>query len=58
VGRIAPQQKGIELIYDFIKETEPTNYQFILLGTGDKEWENQMKTLEITGEKEKCVVRF
>jgi starch synthase len=47
VGRIAPQQKGIELIYDFIKETEPTNYQFILLGTGDKEWENQMKTLEM-----------
>lgn len=46
IGRIAPQQKGIELIYNFMKEHEPTTYQFILLGTGDKEWENKMKWFE------------
>ncbi|OGG13995.1 hypothetical protein A3D77_03350 [Candidatus Gottesmanbacteria bacterium RIFCSPHIGHO2_02_FULL_39_11] len=46
VGRIAPAQKGIELIYDFIKEVEPKEYQFVLLGTGDKVWEEKMKMLE------------
>lgn len=46
IGRVAPQQKGIELIYDFLKEKEPLTYQFILLGTGDKVWEEKIKMLE------------
>lgn len=52
IGRIEPKQKGIDLIYDWLKERIRNQesgikekIQFVLLGTGDKEWEEKLRKL-------------
>jgi starch synthase len=49
IGRVEPKQKGIDLIIDwlstFSNQPSTINHQFILLGTGDPEWENKLKEL-------------
>ncbi len=45
IGRIDPYQKGLDLIYKAIPGIVRQGGQFILLGTGDKKWENKFHTL-------------
>lgn len=52
IGRIEPRQKGIDLIYEWLQTTvadqEATianKFQFVLLGTGDKDWEEKLQAL-------------
>jgi len=46
VGRLDPYQKGIDILYEALKDIAPTpNHSFIVLGTGDKHWEKQFYKL-------------
>lgn len=41
IGRISPKQKGIQLIHRMIKRLNRNAYQFVLLGSGDADWEER-----------------
>jgi starch synthase len=45
IGRIDPNQKGIDLILDVIPEIIEKGGLFLLLGTGVKEWEEKLNNL-------------
>jgi starch synthase len=43
IGRLDPFQKGIDIIFDAIDGILEQGAQFVLLGSGDKEWEEKLK---------------
>jgi starch synthase len=43
VGRMDPHQKGIDLIYSALPEIVAKGGQFVLLGSGNAEWEEKFK---------------
>ncbi|MFH0863527.1 MAG: glycogen/starch synthase [Candidatus Gottesmanbacteria bacterium] len=50
IGRIEPKQKGLDIIYEAIEELfknemKAVELQFVLLGTGDKDWEEKFSAL-------------
>lgn len=58
VGRLAKEQKGPEILYGALQKLLPKkNFQFVLLGTGNKEWQAQFKNLS-KRENVKAVIRF
>lgn len=46
IGRLDPNQKGLDILFDSIEEIVSAGGQFVLLGTGDKFWEEKYKKLE------------
>ena len=50
IGRIDVYQKGLDLMYEGVKHIVKNGGQFVLLGTGNKEWEKRYTELEKTGE--------
>jgi starch synthase len=61
IGRIDPNQKGINLIMDVVPEIVAKNGLFVLLGTGVKEWEEKLTNLakdpKLAG-KFVCITKF
>jgi starch synthase len=45
VGRLDPNQKGIDILLDSVKNIVANGGQFVLLGTGAKEWEDKYMSL-------------
>lgn len=44
IGRLEPKQKGLDILYEAMdKLLLEKTFQFILLGTGDKEWEEKFR---------------
>ncbi|HYM65327.1 MAG TPA: glycogen/starch synthase [Candidatus Sulfotelmatobacter sp.] len=43
IGRLVEAQKGIEILHTMIRRIDQTKYQFVILGTGDKDWEERFK---------------
>jgi len=61
IGRIDPNQKGIDLIYNVVPEIVKKGGTFVLLGTGVKDWEE--KLVNLSKEKEMkdnfvCITKF
>lgn len=55
IGRIDPNQKGIDLILEAIPEIVKKGGTFVLLGTGVKEWENKLLELAKSYGDKKCI---
>jgi starch synthase len=45
VGRFDANQKGIDLIYQILKEKYSDRFQFVILGRGNPEWEEKFKLI-------------
>jgi len=45
IGRIDPGQKGLDILYTVVEGILDKKGQFVLLGTGDKAWEQRFKVL-------------
>ena len=45
ISRLDANQKGIDILYDSVGEIIKKDGQFVLLGTGDKEWEGKLLSL-------------
>ncbi len=61
IGRIDPNQKGIDLIEDVIPEIVEKGGLFVLLGTGVKDWEERLNALSNNPKLSKkfiCVTKF
>ncbi len=42
IGRLEPKQKGLDILYEAMEQLLPEkSFQFVLLGTGNKEWEER-----------------
>jgi len=48
ISRLDANQKGIDILYDSVAEIIKKDGQFVLLGTGDKEWESKLLALNST----------
>ncbi len=46
ISRLDPNQKGLTLLLNVIPEIVKKGGQFVLLGTGEKYWEDRLKALE------------
>ncbi len=51
ISRLDPNQKGLDLLLDAILHILQQGGQFVLLGLGDKAWEEKFKNLETAGTK-------
>lgn len=49
IGRLDPQQKGLDLLYDLLRDFPPGLAQFVVLGTGDPAWEKKLKNVAKSG---------
>ena len=50
IGRLAGKQKGLDILYEaLIKLLLEKKFQFVLLGTGSKEWEDKFRELDKSG---------
>lgn len=45
IGRIASGQKGLEILHRMLRRVDQSKFQFVILGTGDKEWEERFQWL-------------
>jgi len=45
VGRISGGQKGLDILHRLLRRIDQTKLQFVLLGTGEKEWEERFQWL-------------
>jgi len=45
IGRLDPNQKGIELLYNTLRDFPPNSYQVVVQGSGDKSWEERLQWL-------------
>jgi len=45
VGRFDPKQKGIDILHKMIRRLNLTEYQFIIIGSGNSEWEERFAWL-------------
>ena len=43
IGRLVEAQKGIEILHTMLRRVDQTKFQFVILGTGDKNWEERFK---------------
>lgn len=45
VGRLSAEQKGLDILHRFLRRVDQTKFQFVVLGTGQKEWEERFQWL-------------
>jgi len=45
VGRLSEAQKGLDILHRMLRRIDQTKFQFVLLGTGEKNWEERYKWL-------------
>jgi starch synthase len=45
IGRFDPRQKGIEIIHKMMRRIDVEKYEFVILGTGNQEWEERYQWL-------------
>jgi starch synthase len=45
IGRISGGQKGLEILHRMLRRVDQTKFQFVVLGTGEKEWEERFQWL-------------
>ncbi len=45
IGRFDPRQKGIDIIHKMLRRIDVEKYEFVILGTGDQEWEERYEWL-------------
>ena len=45
IGRFAPAQKGIDIIHKMLRRIDIGKYEFVILGTGNEEWEERYQWL-------------
>lgn len=45
IGRLSEAQKGIDILHRMLRRVDQTKFQFVVLGTGQKEWEERFQWL-------------
>lgn len=45
IGRIDAQQKGIDIFHTMLRRIDQTEFEFVILGSGDVDWEERYKWL-------------
>lgn len=45
IGRFDAGQKGLDILHSMIRRIDQTAYEFVILGTGDKSWEERFQWL-------------
>ena len=45
IGRLAAAQKGIEILHTMLRRIDQTKFQFVILGAGQKAWEERFQWL-------------
>ena len=45
IGRLSEGQKGVDILHRMLRRIDQTKFQFVVLGTGDKEWEERFQWL-------------
>ena len=45
IGRLYEAQKGVDILHRMLRRIDQTKFQFVILGTGEKEWEERFKWL-------------
>ncbi|MFI5265171.1 MAG: glycogen synthase [Candidatus Levyibacteriota bacterium] len=45
IGRLSGGQKGLDILHRMLRRIDQTMFQFVLLGTGEKEWEERFQWL-------------
>lgn len=43
IGRLVEAQKGIDILHTMIRRIDQSKFQFVVLGTGDKNWEERFQ---------------
>lgn len=43
IGRIVPDQKGVDILYEMLQGTDKFTYEVIILGSGNNQWENKFQ---------------
>ena len=46
IGRIDPNQKGIDILHKMVRKANLTEYELVILGTGDVGWEERLQWLD------------
>ncbi|MBF8249793.1 MAG: glgA [Candidatus Levybacteria bacterium] len=46
IGRFDPKQKGIDILHKMLRTMDLKNYEFVILGKGDLEWEERFLWLD------------
>lgn len=47
IGRLSEAQKGLEILHRMLRRIDQTKFQFVVLGTGEKEWEERFQWLSV-----------
>jgi starch synthase len=45
IGRLSEAQKGLDILHRMLRRVDQTKFQFVILGTGEKEWEERFQWL-------------
>jgi starch synthase len=45
IGRLYEGQKGVDILHRMLRRIDQTKFQFVILGTGEKEWEERFQWL-------------
>jgi starch synthase len=45
IGRLSEVQKGLDILHRMLRRVDQTKFQFVVLGTGEKEWEERFHWL-------------
>lgn len=45
IGRLSEAQKGLDILHRMLRRMDQTKFQFVVLGTGEKEWEERFQWL-------------
>jgi starch synthase len=45
IGRLSEAQKGLDILHRMLRRLDQTKFQFVILGTGEKEWEERFQWL-------------
>lgn len=45
IGRLSEAQKGLDILHTMLRRMDQTKFQFVVLGSGDKNWEERFKWL-------------
>ncbi len=59
IGRLSEAQKGLEIFHRMLRRVDQTKFQFVVLGAGEKEWEERFKWLSTFYPKNiSCIFKF
>jgi len=59
IGRISGGQKGLDILHRMLRRIDQTKFQFVILGTGEKEWEERFQWLATFYPKNiSCIFKF